>query len=172
MNVTELTFLNEEGLMWLISLELFGNYNLPSCLQTMKWTKKTIRKCIERILFLQGFLQRNVWGAQVWASKWPNKHKHLEHIFSSASMISGFPVPLIIMSLFKKVWTKCFHVSQQVALVTAELPPPPTVLSGYLPSGIIISEEERWQIYCKEKQLSWYFLPQVQYWSFCSCEQR
>lgn len=42
--MTELTFLNEEGLMWLISLELSGNYKLPSCLQTMKWAKKTIRK--------------------------------------------------------------------------------------------------------------------------------
>lgn len=46
-NVTKLTFLNEEVLMRLISLELCGNYKLPSCLQTMKWTKKTTGKCIE-----------------------------------------------------------------------------------------------------------------------------
>lgn len=46
--MTELNFLHKKGLMWLISLELSGNYNIPSCLQTMKWTKKAIGKCIER----------------------------------------------------------------------------------------------------------------------------
>lgn len=76
-------------------------------------------------VFLQGLSQRNIWGFQVWAVKWPNTHKNLEHIFFQCKHDLKFCCALHYNELIQK-WSEAnvftSHDRQHWSLQNCRLP--------------------------------------------------
>lgn len=82
--------MTEEGLLWLIFLELLANYNLPSCLHIMKCTVKTIRKWIKgkNISFCFFLIfHRQMVGVFRWEPMRDQINTSIEAFFSSSGSI-------------------------------------------------------------------------------------